>query len=355
MRSDAIRFTLAAIAVMTTVSLCPAEIRAQDAATKAVAEQLFREGRELMTQGNFEQAAEKLEASLELDLASGTQGSLAWCYEKLGKLTSAWAMYTEAAILADRDGNRTRAAAARKLANALVPRLPRLQIVLAESVPGVRVTRDDTELTAALLGTAIYVDPGEHVVTAEAPGYQPFSITVTVSEAELREVEIPTLEPIPEPEPDPMPKPITAPTQPETTDGPAKEVLPPPRPQPPPADPGRTQRWAGLLTGGAGALVAGAGLVVGATAFSAWNDPFDNGDCNRDTLVCSPEGQTATDKARDRTLLANILVGVGAAAVATGAVLYFTAPDASPESAQATRIAPTLGPNGVGVAISGRF
>lgn len=112
---------------------------------------------------------------------------------------------------------------------------------------------------------------------------------------------------------------------------------------------------AGLLTGGAGALVAGAGLVVGVTAFSAWDKPFEDGDCDRDTLVCSPEGQAATDKARDRTLLANILVGVGAIAMGAGAVLYLTAPDASPESAQATRITPTLGPNGVGVAISGRF
>ncbi|GAB4514697.1 MAG: hypothetical protein Tsb0020_33230 [Haliangiales bacterium] len=333
------------------MSVGPTDIRAQDAATKAVAEQLFREGRALITQGDFEQAAEKLEASLELDSASGTQGSLAWCYEKLGKLASAWFMYTEAAILADRDGNRTRAATARKLANALGPRLPRLQISLVELVPEVRVTLDGTELTTAVLGTAMYVDPGEHVITVDAPGYQPFSTMVTVAEAKLREVKIPTLEPIPEPKPVPPPKPIPAPMPPGST----KEVPPPLRPSPPPADVGRTRRWAGLLTGGAGALVASAGLVVGATAFSAWDDPFVRGDCDRVTLVCSPEGQAATDKARDRTLLANILVGVGAVAIGAGAVLYLTAPDTSPNAAQAARITPTLGPDGVGVAISGRF
>ena len=363
MTSDGMRFTQAAVAAAI-LFVCPEALQAQDAATKAMAEQLFQQGRTLMDEGRFAEAAEKLQASLELDLASGTQGSLAKCYEAQGKLASAWAMYTEAATRADREGNEARAEGARKLANGLRPRLPRLQIRLAApAAPGVRVARNGVVLSAAIFGTDVYVDPGEHIITATAAGYVPFSKTVMVGEREHHAVEIPALEPAQssdaltdEADADNANS-DTANTD-TVTDDAAEANLPDDDVTdavPSPAAPGRTRRWAGLATAGTGVLVVGAGLIVGATAYSAWNDPFDRGDCDRDTLMCTAQGQVDTDSARDRARLADIIVGVGGVAVVAGAILYFTAPKASSERPRMTGLRPSLSPDGVGMLLSGRF
>ena len=368
---DGIRFTLAALVAAMMLWVCPEAVRAQDAAEKAIAEQLFRQGRALMDQGRYEEAAEKLEASLEIDPASGTQGSLAKCYEEQGKLASAWAMYTEAATRAEREGNEARATGARTLADALVPRLPRLQIRLAKTSiappaspteTGIRIARNGAELNAAILGTDVYVDPGEHTITATKAGYLPFSKTLRIREGERHEIEIPTLKPAPRLQPPSDKANDNAAADPGIRDpainsGDSGDSLT--DPGSPSGDIGRTRRWTGLAMTGTGALVVGAGLIVGASAYSAWNDPFDSGDCDRETLMCTSQGQSDTDTARDRARLADILVGVGGVAVVAGAVLYFTAPKASPkasgEHASITGLSPSLAADRVGMVLSGRF
>jgi hypothetical protein len=100
-------------------------------------------------------------------------------------------------------------------------------------------------------------------------------------------------------------------------------------------------------------LVAG-GLVFGLSAQTAWNDAFDAGRCMRETLTCAPDGQEKTDAARSRALVADILIGTGVALAATGAVLYLTAPDPDEHEHEA-RIAPVLGPEALGVQVSGSF
>jgi hypothetical protein len=339
------------LAVTVAVAFCGSAGRtwAQSASDKAVAEQLFQEARELMAQAHYEEAIPKLQASLDLARGSGTLGSLAVCYEQLGKLASAWVHYKEASVHADREGNPNRAKAARAQAAALEPRLPRLTIRVASSdaVPGLTIARDGNVLTPAMLGIAVYVDPGKHEVTSTAPGYQPFSNTVTMAEAEMRTVEIPMLSPLPEPVPGDKPNIPSSSGQPglglsaaaDQSDG---------------EDPGRTRRKVALITGGAGAVVLTVGVVVGATVFSAWNDPFDSNECDRDTLVCTPDGQEQTESARSRASLSNFLVGIGVAAAATGAVLYFTAPKSRREQRDA-RLVPIAGPDSLGMALVGGF
>jgi serine/threonine-protein kinase len=340
------------LAVTVAIAFCAGAGRtwAQSASNKAVAEQLFQEARELMAQAHYEEAIPKLQASLDLARGSGTLGSLAVCYEQLGKLASAWVHYKEASVHADREGNPNRAKAAQAQAAALEPRLPRLTIRVASSdtVPGLAISRDGNVLTPAMLGIAVYVDPGEHEVTATAQGYQPFSNTFTMAEAETHTVEIPMLSPLPKPVPGDKPDIPSSSGQPgldltgaaaDLSDG---------------EDPGRTRRMAGLITGGAGAVVLTVGLVVGATVYSAWNDPFDRNECDRDTLVCTPEGQEQVERARSRANLSNLLVGTGVAAVATGAVLYFTAPKSRREQRDA-RLVPIAGPDSLGVALVGGF
>jgi hypothetical protein len=338
---------------------------------KVAAEQLFVEGRALMDQQQFEAACPKLQASLELDPASGTQINLARCYEKLGKLATAWRHYREASDRAVRDGNTARAQVARKLAAELEPRLPRLIITLrspagaqgsqgSQGSQGLIVRRDGMPVPAALFGTAVYVDPGPHEVTATAPGRAPFSATVTVAEAATSTVEIPELAPAP------PATGTTAPDAPASPDSPGSRDWTPAAGGRTPAagpsgrvDAGRAgprtasrRRVAGLITGGAGLVALGIGLGIGATASSTWNDAFDSGLCDRDTLQCTVEGRDQVDTARSRARVSSIVGGVGVAAAVTGAVLYFTAPR---QARRTTRLVPWTHPGDFGVAIVGGF
>ena len=78
--------------------------RAAEAATsqRALAEVLFRQGRELMAQGRVADACGKFAESLRLDVALGTSLNLAVCLETQGRLASAWSEYNRAAAIARR-------------------------------------------------------------------------------------------------------------------------------------------------------------------------------------------------------------------------------------------------------------
>ena len=91
-------------------------------------------------------------------------------------------------------------------------------------------------------------------------------------------------------------------------------------------DPGRTRRVFGLTLGGAGVAALITGVGFGVVARSSWNSAFAEGLCDRETNLCTQAGQDRTDTARDRALVANIVGGAGIALIATGAVLYVTAP-----------------------------
>ena len=121
----------------------------------------------------------------------GTRLNLATCYEKIGKLVSAWSLFRDSAVHARRIDDTERHDYALEQAAALLPRLPKLTIARPTTrPPGFTVTRNGVELDLAMLGTALYVDPGPHEVTASAPGFEPFKTTITVSEAEAGSVVI---------------------------------------------------------------------------------------------------------------------------------------------------------------------
>lgn len=321
--------------------------RAQSGADKAMAEQLFETGRALTKQGKHADACPKFEASFALDPALGTQLNLARCYERVGKLASAWGHYREAAGRARQAGQLQRERAARSFAAALEPRLPRLVIRLSAGgdVPGLAVSRDDDAVSPALFDTEIYVDPGEHRITAVAPGRERFTVTVTARVREQVVVAIPVLSPLASGDGEAsggVPAPVSA----SASDSDRASA----------AD-GRKRRVLGLGLGGGGiALLAGsAGFALAAR--SAWDDAFDSGECARDMLVCTPAGQERADAARTRALVADIFAGAGVALVVTGAVLYLTAPSAddAPARERAAGVRPVLAPGAVGLEVTGSF
>lgn len=289
----------------------------QQSQSVAAAEQLFEDARRAVETGDFATACPLFDASYKLDPALGTLLNMASCYEQLGLLASAWGRYREVISIATKEGDEARIAIARERSAALEPRLPRLTIKgPGAKIDGLEVTRDDIAVDPSVLGAGIYVDPGEHTVSAAAPGRRPFSTRVIAVEAKVAVVEIPELEI--EPEAPPPPPPVGTIR--------VHEDL----------DPGRNRRVIGLGVGGAGLATLATGLGFGLAARGAYKSAFDDGLCNEDTLQCNQAGQERTSSARRNATVANVITGGGVAMLVAGAVVYFTAPQR-----RAVSIAPT--------------
>jgi len=315
---------------------------AQPSDSTALAEQLFNEGRAFAKANNWTAACPKFEQSLRYDPALGTRLNLATCYEKTGRLASAWGQYREAADLAARTGDTARRDFAQKSASALEPRLPRLTIVAPKTVPpGLVVQRDGAALDTTLLGSALFVDPGAHEVTASAPDFKAVTTKVTLAEGKAETVQIAELVPAPG-EPAHPAKP------PQSEDKQPTQPPPPAQPQvdaPPPM----TRKYIALGVAGGGVVLAGIGFVFGAKAGSTYDKAKQL--CG-DDLVCDgtddfTKGKQLIRDARSQATISTILVIAGGAAVAGGAVLWFTAPE--------RRVVPVVGTDHAGVAVQGRF
>ncbi len=172
--------------------------RAQSAEESATGQALFDKGRELLGQGKNEEACPILEESQRVDPAPGTQYWLATCYERVGKLASAWSLFLELAASEKAAGNADRAEAARTEAEKLKARLPQLVLEVESPVLDLKVERNGKEISQAQFGLAVPVDGGEHTIRASAPGYEPHSSTVLIDqEAKTTTVVIPELTPAP--------------------------------------------------------------------------------------------------------------------------------------------------------------
>jgi hypothetical protein len=315
--------------VLTTLLLGASSSRAQQAADKASAEALFDQGRKLMAAGNSADACPKFEASQKLDPGVGTMLNLADCYEKVGRTASAWAEFREAIPAAHDAGSADREQIARARAKDLESRLSYLTVV-AWKGQTVVVTRDGETLDAQLMGTAIPVDPGSHIVVATAPGKREWSTRVNVGAGGARvSVSVPIL-------PD------------ESKDGNtgAGALVATREDGGSTANPGGTARTLAITAGAVGVVGLAAGTIFGLKASSEWNDAKSN--CHP-YPYCGQDGAQHADDARGHATLATIGFVVGVAGLATGAVLWFTAPKA--ESEASTSVGMGLG----NIVVRGRF
>src|SRR6188768_693023 len=170
---------------------------------KATAEAVFEEGMRLIKVGNFAEACPKFELSQRIEPAVGTMLYLAECYEKTNRTASAWAMFREAASLAETSGQVDRMKTAQARAARLEPRLAWLTIDVAKEalVAGLQIRRNGVLVSADLSGTPTPVDPGEVTVDAAAPGHLPYSTKVKVAAKGRVSVAVPALQAAPEPPP----------------------------------------------------------------------------------------------------------------------------------------------------------
>jgi hypothetical protein len=185
--------SLPLLSIVMLAVLVPSKARADD---RAIAEQAFQEGRELMAAGKVAQACPKFAAAAQLSQTAGVRLNLADCYVKLGKTASAWAKADEALSLAERTGDSAAAALARDQMSSLKPSLSYLTIdVSKESAPrGMEVTLDGEKLPNAVWGTPFPVDPGVYQIAVRAPGRKPWSTKTTVMDARAHaSVSVPAL------------------------------------------------------------------------------------------------------------------------------------------------------------------
>ncbi|HEU4411356.1 MAG TPA: tetratricopeptide repeat protein, partial [Polyangiaceae bacterium] len=278
---------------------------AQSAGDAAAAEELFRQAKALIAQGDYEQACPKLAESHRLDPASGTVLTLALCYRAQGKTASAWASFQEALSRAKQDRRPDRERVAQREIAAIEPRLSRLRVRVepaAGALPGFRLLRDGQPLGPASYGVAVPVDPGGHEVTASAEGHKPFRAEVQVgAAADALEVLVPALEPEP-----------PAPAPPAPTPPPAAVPTPAPTPAPAPAGPRAPAPPEGPSTGqrvlGYGGIGVGSALL-GVALYYGYRVKVDS-DAARDRCPTSPcadeEGVRRNESARDSATIANV-------------------------------------------------
>jgi hypothetical protein len=343
---------LARIALTATLVAVPSLIatsaRADD---RAAALQLFQEGKTLMAAGNLADACPKFAAAANLSPTAGVRLNLGDCYDKLGRTGAASTAYGDALAVAERAGDKPAAEVARSRLAALKPRLSFLAVKVPPeaAVAGLEVARDGQKLPQDAWGTAMVVDPGNHEITATAPGRAKWVTTANVTGPGEQGVTVPPLEPVRDGQgtaagsgpPNPSgPLPATGATD-TTSRGPGLF-----------AGAGGTQRTLAAIGAGLGVVGLAVGSYFGAVMLTRKSDYQQhenaNGQCS--DLEC----QTASHDAASAGNVATVGFVAGGALLAAGAVLWFTAPREA-SSPPAVALLPFAGPGSLGFGAAGKW
>jgi len=204
----------------------------------------------------------------------------------------------------------------------------------------VRVFMDGAPLLAQLDGLSVAIDPGRHVFRFEADGQDALEKTLVLREGEKDRRESVVLGPVPIASPQPAsPVPV------------APRVLDRPPPSAPPNS-WTTQKTTAVVGVGIGVTGLAAGAVFG--GYAIWSQKREKSDCgSASSCLNPPQAKEDYDKARQNAAAATIGLSAGAALVAIGAVLWFTAK--SPEPALRVGVMPAFGPGGGGVLLTGEL
>jgi hypothetical protein len=332
----------------------PFAARAEAPVERLTAEALSEDAGRLMRQGELEKACDEYRESQRLDPTAARLLLLASCLERRGKLASAWLALSEAEELADGRGQLAQAEAARAGQKRLEPGLSRLRVMVPmemTEIMGLQVTRDGYVISRPGFGVAVPVDPGPHVVAATAPGRQPWSAEVVLEPGPTTvSVRIPALKP--ESEGDALHRLFATPdgspsALPASPNGRIASPVPETQAEPP----GRTQRIVGLVLGGMGVTALAAGTAFAFAARSTREDALSS--CSGD--VCTQLGVSLNDRARQQDNAATAALGIGFAALASGTVVYLSAPVGTASQRGSLRVAPAMGSQACGLVAAGQF
>lgn len=319
-------------------------VAAPTPAEQAMAEALFREGRELLAAGRVADACLKLEASQRLDPAPGTLVNLGLCRDKEGKTATAWADLLGAVALAERSGDRARAELARAKAADVEKRLSYLTIAAPRAPAGTEILLDGRALGSGSWDSAVPVDPGAHRVEARLAGRSAFERSVDVPAGpSTTSVEIP---PPAEEQALPAPAPAVTPSP-----APPAAVVSGARAAGAPAPPVRVsgRRITGWTLVGAGVLAAAAGTYFGLRTFSQQAIVEDR--CPQ--IECNDAQGLAADAAAHRAAtLSTVAFGVAVPALAVGGWLLLSGRHPAEPDVTVTA---GVGSAGAALGLAGRF
>lgn len=295
--------------------VCPASVHAEITSDtqRAVARALGTEGLTAFERGDFAAAADRFDRAYQLHpvptLALWSGRSLA----RTGKLVAASERWLDASRMNISGGMEEAQLAAQREAveerNRLLPRIPSLQIDLADAAPAEgHLTIDGLEIPLAALGSALPIDPGEHRVVMRWPD-RSASASVHLVEGDEQSV-------------------VLRPDSPAVEASPELVRIQPIAPPPPPPrgtnSIHRTVGWLAVGVGAAGlATWATAGLVaVGKRRTLLEHCP--NGDC-------PPTYHDDLDNYRTLRSVSTVGFIAGIAGLGVGTVLVLTAPQSTQE------------------------
>ncbi|MEZ4293499.1 MAG: hypothetical protein R3B70_00870 [Polyangiaceae bacterium] len=229
-------------------------------------------------------------------------------------------------------------------------------------MPGLVVKSDGVEMGAAMLGTPLFVDPGDHTIEAVAPGYEAYTVTVNVGpNADSKTAAIPPLTKSPEPAPTATATAAASgTTAPDTTAAPTGTAMVTAAPTATATGGGeegsgmRTASYVLMGVGIAGAAVGG--VLGGLAAADVGNAESDPALCPG--KVCSPAGRAVINDAGTKALVSTIALPVGLAAAGAGLVLFFVSGPKEQKTGAVRRtlaISPIVTPEGAALSVGGRF
>lgn len=316
-------FVLAALLVTSLAMSAPAWAAEPTAADIAQARDLSVQAQQTFEAGNYAESEKLWIAAEKLYPAAPTLTlGLARTQAKLGKLVAAQESYKK--IIRENENNTNLSPAFKDALDAARNEVSSVSDKIANVVISVEgpsaptVTIDGQPVSSSALGLKRPVDPGSHVVKAEAPGFKPAEVSFQVAAAGLAEAKV-HMEKAPE-----------APPPPGTT-----VTLAPKKSS------NKTLALVAFGVGGAGLVF---GSITGILAIGKHGDLNDKCPDGR----CPADAQSDVDSYKTMGTLSTvgfIVAGVGAAA---GAVLWLTAPSAK-ETGKLT-VHPYVGVGGGGVA-----
>jgi hypothetical protein len=296
---------------------------------RVAAQDLFDQAIALMDRKEYDAACPKIEEVIRLQPSGvGAKLALADCFERQGRLASAWTSYVIAETAAETAGQAERQKKAHEKATALKPMLSQVTITVAPdaNIAGLVIMRDGSPIGTPQWGVPVAIDGGKHTIAASAPGRKGWSTTIDVAPSkDSANVAIPLLQS------------ESAESPPSSRVG-AREPAPLP-PVAPPEVP--MQKMLGFAAIGAGAI----GIGIGAGAGIAAMGKHSNLAATCPDHVCTNQGD-AIHSYMTMTSLSTAGFVVGGVLAATGVVLLFTAP--KPRSMRQASIAPILGVGFVG-------
>ncbi|HVH47099.1 MAG TPA: hypothetical protein VM925_32375 [Labilithrix sp.] len=291
------------------IALCRADAAFGQAPGEEIARRAFEDGVALEKKGDFAGALGKFKESEQIKATLGNRFHKAYCLEMTGKVSAALIEY-EVVERAARDANKNDVVeATRARLEPLRTKVPQVSLKLGASAPkNAEVALDGAPVAPALLeGKTFRIDPGEHVITAHAPGHESFTKTLTAADSTTTSVEIVL--------------PVTAPEQSTAAAGSSSS--------------GRSDKDAStsrsltlpILTT-AGAVVLAVGGVGAFVAAGSEQSELEK--------LCAAKPSCSEDKGPTRTFDALALGAfVGAAGLAALSVVLWTSKSSTPASASA--------------------